>query len=99
MAVLEDPQNEGDDMKVIRSERGFEYIDRLEYCNEPEKHTRLIGASSAIDFDVEGGYENPGTSYLWIGDHHLNREEVRELIDHMNNWLLNGSLGEVDGEE
>lgn len=26
-----------------------------------------IQQSSAIDFDCDGGYENPGSSYLWIG--------------------------------
>ena len=26
-----------------------------------------LQCSSAIDFDIEGGLDNPGTSYLWVG--------------------------------
>lgn len=42
--------------------------------------TRLIQESSAVG------------DYLWVGDHHLNREEVTELITRMQHWLKTGRL-------
>ena len=35
----------------------------------------------------------PGSSYLWIGEHHyLDRENVRELYDYLSHWLSTGLL-------
>lgn len=37
------------------------------------------------------------SGHLWVGAHHrLNRDEVRELIAHMQRWLDTGSLAERD---
>lgn len=68
-------------------------------CGEPEvrdgleeKDERLIQESSAVG-DYDDSLDNPGSSYLWVGrDHHLDRDQVRELIGHMNAWLTNGRL-------
>ena len=36
-----------------------------------------------------------GSSFLWVGEHHLlNRAEVYKLIEHMQRWLVTGSLRE-----
>ena len=71
-------------MKAIESERGFIHIVHPLYVNQLD--ARVISESSAI-----GDYKDsdqPGSSYLWVGDgHHLNREEVQELIKLMQHWL------------
>lgn len=37
--------------------------------------------------------DNPGSSFLWVGnDHHLNREEVTELVSRLLWWLKTGHL-------
>lgn len=76
---------------VRKSERGFERVDAESYANDP-KMLRLVGQSSAIG-DYEDSYDRPGTSYLWIGEHHhLNREQVGEYVALLQNWLQTGSL-------
>lgn len=74
-------------METIKTDRGFRLVTHEKYQNEPGEHTRLIQESSAI-----GPYVNsidcPGSSFLWVGKHHhLNREEVKELIQRMQYWL------------
>ena len=77
-------------MKIIRSDRGFLYLVHPAYVDGELK--RLVAHSSAIG-DYEDSWERPGTSYLWIGeDHHLDREEVAQLIEHLQHWLATGSL-------
>ena len=79
-------------MKTIETDRGFRIVTHERYTGEPKKETRLIQESSAI----EGGelaFENPGSSFLWIGqDHHLNREEVSDLIEKLQFWIDNKRL-------
>jgi len=77
-------------MKVEKTNRGFTIVLHEKHPNE--EMTRLLQESSAI-----GGYEdsctNPGSSYLWVGqDHHLNREEIEELIEKMQYWLKTSRL-------
>jgi len=84
-------------MKYELSNRGFGFIMHPTYANKPED-TRLISESSAVG-DYEDSFERPGSSYLWVGaHHHLNREEVEELVIRMQGWLLTGRLpnDEVD---
>ena len=82
-------------MKVVRSERGFERIVHDSYANEPVPDCTLVGASSAIG-NYEDSWDRPGSSFLWIGntDHamHINRDEVRELIVHLQSWVESGNL-------
>lgn len=78
-------------MKLIKSDRGFEVIIH-DSSNELSKGIRLVQQSSAVG-PYEDSLDKPGSSYLWIGrDHHLNREEVSELVDHLKSWLETGSL-------
>lgn len=78
-------------MKVEKTDRGFDVIVKDTYANEPQP-ARLLGQSSAVG-DYEDSWTKPGSSFLWFGDkHHLNREEIAELIDHLNCWLNTGSL-------
>ena len=79
-------------MKSVKTDRGFVVVDHPEYAS-PSAEARLIQESSAVD-EYEDSWDKPGSSYLWVGDHaHLNREEVKELINRMQYWLDTGRLG------
>ena len=79
-------------MKSSKTQRGFVVVVHEKYQNKPGEMTRLIQESSAIG-DYENSADEPGSSYLWVGsDHHLNREEVGELIARMQHWLDTGRL-------
>ena len=57
---------------------------------------RVIQESSAIG-DYSDALDNPGSSFLWIGeDHHLNREQVDFLVKAMQHWLDHGRLPEPE---
>lgn len=78
-------------MEASKSNRGFVFVMHPAYPPEHESK-RLISESSAIG-DYADSFDNPGSSYLWIGDnHHLNREEVTELAARMNHWVETGRL-------
>ena len=48
---------------------------------------RVVTESSKIG-PYDDSIDNPGSSYLWIGaDHHLDREEAKELADAIYHWL------------
>lgn len=79
-------------MKTEKTDRGFIVVFEAKYASQPEEFTCLICESSVI-----GNYENamstPGSSALWVGqEHHLNREQVKELIERMQYWLDHGRL-------
>ena len=79
-------------MKIKKDGRGFYVVVEEKYQNKSGEYTRLIQESSAIG-DYEDSMDIPGSSYLWIGqDHHLNREQVKELIGYMQYWLDNKRL-------
>lgn len=80
-------------MEVKYNVRNFQYIEL------PEGET--LQQSSAIG-DYEDSLENPGSSFLWIGDEHCDREAVKDYLDdgffsknlepHIEAWLTTGSL-------
>lgn len=78
-------------MRVEKTGRGFEII-RFKDAYDSEC---TLQASSAID-DRESAFYFPGTSFVWlgIGDNrmHLNRKQVRELAERLDNWLRTGSF-------
>jgi hypothetical protein len=81
-------------MKTAKTNRGFRLIVEEKYQNEPDEFTRLIQESSAVG-SYDDSFDNPGSSYLWIGnDHHLNREQAVELIEHLQYWIENKRLKE-----
>lgn len=85
-------------MKVERTERGFEIVRHLSYANDPVEE-RLVQASSVIGEEYADAWDRPGTSALWIGSNlHLYREEVAELVSHLQAWLATGSLVVKEGE-
>lgn len=73
-------------MKIVRAEGGFICVQHETYSETPEL-CRLIQESSAVG-DYDDSFDNPGSSYLWVGEcHHLDRDEVSELIEMMTVWL------------
>ncbi len=80
-------------MYVTKSERGFQFLNHeTQLETNRERYSRLANQSSAIG-DYKDSMERPGSSFLRIGDyHHLNREEVREFIKHLQAWVTTGSL-------
>jgi len=81
-------------MDSYRTARGFTVIAHKKFPNEKEDYsmTRLIQESSLMLNDDDPD-EVPGSGFLWIGrDHHLNREEIKELISRMQHWVDNGFL-------
>jgi hypothetical protein len=79
-------------MIIERSDRGFEFLRHDTYLQEDAKHSRLASQSSAIG-PYEDSMDRPGSSYLWIGEHHhLNRKEVAQFVTHLQAWLESGSL-------
>lgn len=70
--------------------RGFAVVTAPHYPSG--RPTRLLQESSIVG-DYEDAFDNPGSSALWVGeDHHLNREEVRELALLLMYWLENKTL-------
>lgn len=73
-------------MKITKSDRGFQFIMWPNHV-DGEK-TRLVSQSSATDLE-----HAPGETWLWIGEHHhLDVDEVSELIGHLQAWVKTGSL-------
>lgn len=84
-------------MKKDTTARGFQVVAHDGYdTDESRGLRRLVGESSAIGV-YEDSLDRPGSSYLWVGrDHHLNREEVAELVKYLQTWLATGRLFSED---
>lgn len=79
-------------MKVEKTDRGFPVIEHPVYASDTGEIARLVQQSSAVG-DYPDAFVNPGSSFLYVGDaHHLNREEVVELIAHLQRWVETGDL-------
>lgn len=77
-------------MKTLKSDRGFIFL--YHPSNLERKDVILASESSAVG-DYEDSFDNPGSSFLWIGsDHHLNRTEVKEFVNNLQHWLDTGRL-------
>ncbi|MCK4820714.1 hypothetical protein KA005_33420 [bacterium] len=69
-------------MKTVSTDKGFTVILHEKYASELGEYERLVQESSAA-----------GGPFLWIGkNHHLNREEIEELIARLQYWLDNKRL-------
>lgn len=76
------------------NDRGFQIVSHPCYPTERNRDAspRLAQQSSAIG-DYPDSFDRPGTSFLWLGDHHhLNREEVAALVERLSRWLDTGKL-------
>jgi len=73
-------------MNVEFTSRGFEKI--------LDKEGKMLVQQSSAVGDYDDAFDRPGSSYLWVGENTaLDREQVAELRDHLNNWLKTGYLG------
>lgn len=80
-------------MEVRESGNKFPAIVHPEWTDDPAPNELVMVAQSSIIGDYPDAAARPGTSALWIGtDHHLNREEVAQLIRHLQSWVDTGSL-------
>jgi hypothetical protein len=78
-------------MNVEKSDRGFDHLLHPKYL-PPHDAARVASVSSAIG-DYPDSWDRPGSSFLWVGDHHhLGREEVAALVAHLQAWLATGRL-------
>jgi len=71
---------------VTQTSRGFELI---EFADHYECTGNLQASSLAIN-------DEPGTSAIWLGRErdrlHLNRDQVKALIKHLQSWLKNNTF-------
>jgi len=85
-------------MRTKKADRGFVAVVEEKYQNKPGEFTRLMQESSAIG-NYEDSFDIPGSSFLWIGqDHHLNREQIKQFIDHLQYWIDNKRLNVDDAK-
>jgi hypothetical protein len=76
-------------MELTRTERGFPVLLHKGIGGDT---IRLLQMSSVVG-PYEDAFERPGTSALWVGwRHHLSREEVAQLVRHMQHWLDAGTI-------
>ena len=74
-------------MRSFETSRGFIGYGHEKYASNPVEMGKLVEESTQIG-DYDDSFQNPGSSYLWIGmEHHLNREEVAQFIGIMQYWL------------
>lgn len=82
-------------MRITKSDRGFQFLEHDTYPSDRSKNAnaRLASQSSLINPEYEDAMSRPGSSYLWIGEHHhLDREQVARFVAHLQSWLDTGSL-------
>ncbi len=81
----------GGDMKVSRTEHGFEIIEFAD-------HT---GARCSLQQSSLADFVPPGSSAVWFGVQvdrmHLDVELVEQLLPHLQQWVETGSLVVPDG--
>lgn len=83
-------------MRIEKTGKGLSVllVEKHRHSMDESRYVRLIQESSTIG-DYADSFDRPGSSYLWIGEyHHLNREQVRQLIVYMQRWLNTGELEE-----
>lgn len=84
-------------MKTATNDKGFRSTILPQY-GDKKADARLLTESTMIG-EHEDSLTNPGSSYLWIGStHHLDRDEVSELINHLQTWLETKRLPEPNGD-
>jgi len=83
--------SQGDyEMKIEKTERGFELINFQDHNDA----SCSLQQSSAVG-DYGDAFERPGSSFVWLGAPirmHLSREQVAELVQHLQQWLVTGSF-------
>jgi hypothetical protein len=94
MVNIENLKNGDAMLRFGKTGKGFGFFEAEKYQNEQGVYTRIVQESSALG-DYEDSLSKPGSSFLWVGnDHHLNREEVKDLVGILNHWLDHGKLSD-----
>ena len=84
-------------MKLGKTDRGFNYVAHPTYLGPSRGNVIIVQESSAVA-GTERCRSEPGSGRLWVGDHHLNANEVKDLTRYLNAWLVSGHLdGHVEG--
>ena len=84
-------------MKAEKTGRGFVCVTHRCYPPKEQEEDALLIQESSVVGEYDDALEKPGSSSLWVGEHHhLNREEVAELVIRMNHWLKVGRLSVGD---
>ncbi len=80
-------------MEITRTSLGFGVV---EHPSHPaHKMLRIVQESF-----MGKSCDEPGSSYLWIGEHHrLDRDEVSELNAILTRWLATGRLAKTEAAE
>lgn len=77
-----------ENIEIKKTERGFTHLEQ----KNTRKYDQLrIQQSSAVG-DYDHSLECPGSSFLWIGEAHVNKEDVGEIILYLKNWLMTGNF-------
>lgn len=87
-------------MRLEKSDRGFEFLMHPVYPQHVQGDEAAIVSQSSAIGDYPDSLSRPGSSYLHVGRHMLDREEVAELARRLQAWVATGSLaapGEGDG--
>lgn len=73
--------------------RGFQDVLAEGYPAVPSAGMHRLVGQSSVNGDYPDSDELPGSSSLWVGEHHhLNRDEVAKLRDYLTHWLETGRL-------
>lgn len=84
-------------MKLGKDDRGFNYLAHPTYLG-PSKGDVIIAKESSACDGASQHDDIPGSGRLWLGHHHLNADEVKDLMRYLNAWLVTGHLdGSVEG--
>ncbi len=82
-------------MQYITTDRGFRQVLHPEYASREGKATPVVAESCVIG-EYDDSMTRPGSSYLLVRScHHLNRQEVAELVAAMQHWLDTRRLPET----
>ena len=75
-------------MKARVTNRGFVEVTHVTYSGA----NRIIVKESSVCDGTSKHDDLPGSSRLWMGDHHLTHDDVVALVGVLQTWLATGRL-------
>jgi hypothetical protein len=84
-------------IEIGQNSRGFELLYTPPYGRSDERTRDIICQMSSVIRD-DMGLMLPGSSCLWVGEAHLERADVEQLIKHLQHWLTYGTLNFANEE-
>ena len=89
--AVNEQKERGSGMKIHKTDSGFQRLEFKDHNGEPCS----LQQSSAVG-DYKNSLACPGSSYVWLGmEPHraqLDREQVKDLIKYLTNWLKRGKF-------